>query len=67
LLAGVLVYAEMPADVAFDKVSFAFDEHVVLRDVSFSADSGTEDRAAMSADITLDMGSKDYRQSGKQI
>ena len=32
--------AELPA-VVFDKVSFAFDDHVVLRDVSFSVPTGS--------------------------
>ena len=32
--------AAVPA-VVFDKVSFAFDEHVVLRDVSFSVPTGS--------------------------
>ncbi len=30
-----------PAAVVFDKVSFAFDDHVVLRDVSFSVPKGS--------------------------
>ena len=31
----------VPSAVVFDKVSFAFDEHVVLRDVSFSVPKGS--------------------------
>jgi len=38
--ATVPAEAETPA-VVFDKVSFAFDEHVVLRDVSFSVPAGS--------------------------
>ena len=30
----------VPSAVVFDKVSFAFDEHVVLRDLSFSVQTG---------------------------
>ena len=30
----------VPPAVVFDKVSFAFDEHVVLRDISFSVPKG---------------------------
>lgn len=32
---------DLPAAVVFDKVSFAFDEHVVLRDVSFDIPRGS--------------------------
>ncbi len=32
---------DVPPAVAFDRVSFAFDDHVVLRDVSFSVAKGT--------------------------
>ena len=30
----------VPPAVVFDNVSFAFDEHVVLRDISFSVPKG---------------------------
>ena len=42
-LDGVLMSKEdaVPAAVVFDKVSFAFDEHTVLRDVSFSIPKGS--------------------------
>ncbi|MGH9143284.1 MAG: hypothetical protein ACRD2I_19290 [Vicinamibacterales bacterium] len=29
-----------PAAVVFDRVSFGFDDHVVLRDISFRVDAG---------------------------
>ena len=32
---------ELPPAVEFDRVSFAFDEHVILRDVSFTIPKGT--------------------------
>lgn len=40
---GALMSAEntVPWAVVFDQVSFAFDEHVVLRDISFSAPKGS--------------------------
>ena len=31
----------IPSAVVFDRVSFAFDDHVVLRDVSFSVPKGS--------------------------
>ena len=31
----------VPPAVVFDKVSFAFDDHVVLRDISFSVPKGS--------------------------
>ena len=40
---GALISAEPAASLAvvFDKVSFAFDDHVILRDVSFSVPKGS--------------------------
>ena len=39
--AGMSVEKAIPSDVVFDHVSFAFDEHVVLRDISFSVPKGS--------------------------
>ena len=39
--AGMLEENAVPSAVVFDNVSFAFDEHVVLRDISFSVPKGS--------------------------
>ena len=38
---GMLEENAVPSVVVFDKVSFAFDEHVILRDISFSVPKGS--------------------------
>jgi phospholipid/cholesterol/gamma-HCH transport system ATP-binding protein len=40
-LAATLRPDAVTSDVVFDKVSFAFDEHVILRDISFSVPRGS--------------------------